>query len=836
MANTIVDWANDGTIPQSKTSGNWTPSQFNAGKFHFVTTFAAASSGSPWRPASLTYWGILTTNEANGSAMWLEWDPGTSKHRMLFVASDGSTFLAAMEFTWGASSAVGYTVDQSSATAGASTMTIAGASTGNATSSGWTRASVFSGANLYFGVWGAGGFQLPAGSTTTSDIDDATVTTYSRILAIDVAVAITSAGVRTLARNAAIDVALAFVTSAARTLARNAAVDVAVAFTSSAVRTLTRSAAIDVAVAFTSSATIDAGAYSRSLAIDVAVAFTSDAARTLARSAAVDVAVAFTAAAARDFARSAAVDVAIGFTSSATLSGTYSRTAAIDIATAFTSSATRTFTRSAAVDVAIGFTSAATITGAATFGPGQNTSAFSTYGHSASTLVAPKNGTDADGRTGTAINTRASGSSFLLFGARPASANSAPTDTTGGSDLLGTGASATGNTFSVLSTNAFNDPWTAWESLMAVCVGGAGGSNHRFILPSVASDEDTLFAQEIELGHVLVDWATGYTLSGETQISPAVSCTGPAEVFVFWTGDSATSGAEGSAWTVTANNQGPAVGSEWQVQDSRTINHNDGWIPGKLWRRRYEAATSGIQLSLASLSPTQGARWYVAVFQEYNYYSRTAAINVALSFVTAASVERVRTAAINVAVAFTASAIRTFARSAAVDVATVITSSAVRTFARSAAIDVAVVVASAAARTLARSAAIDIAFAFGSSATLVHGRSLAVDTLIAFSSAATLAANPQRSASIDVAIGFTSSAVRTLARSAAVNANVEIAASGNRTFARSAAVAVAVGFSSAATVDGATSTGRRRGGIVGGLADEQAPPIVGDVIDVEWYD
>lgn len=172
----IVDWLNDGTIPQSKTSGNWTPSQFNTGKFRFTLTFTNASTHSQWRPASLSYWGILTTNEANGSAVWMEYNPGTTTHRLLFVASDGSTSLAAMPYTWGAGTAVTVTVDQSSATAGASTMTISGASTGNGTSSGWTRASVFSGANLYFGVWGSGGFQLPAGSTTTSDIDDAGAT------------------------------------------------------------------------------------------------------------------------------------------------------------------------------------------------------------------------------------------------------------------------------------------------------------------------------------------------------------------------------------------------------------------------------------------------------------------------------------------------------------------------------------------------------------------------------------------------------------------------------------------------------------------------------------
>ena len=174
----LVDWLNDGTIPQNKTSGNWTPSAFNTGKFRFTLTFAAASTGSPWRPASLTFWGILTTNDANGGCLWLEYNPSGTTHRVLFIAADGSTELAARTITWGAGATVTITIDQSSATAGASTMTIAGASTGNGTTAGWNRASVYSGTNLYFGAWGGGGFQLPAGSTTTSDIDDA-VTGYT---------------------------------------------------------------------------------------------------------------------------------------------------------------------------------------------------------------------------------------------------------------------------------------------------------------------------------------------------------------------------------------------------------------------------------------------------------------------------------------------------------------------------------------------------------------------------------------------------------------------------------------------------------------------------------
>lgn len=171
MAITLADWLNDGTLPQNKTSGNWTPSAFNTGRFRQRDWAPTnASTHASWRPTSLTFWALLTTNEANGSGVWLEWDPGTGKHRLLFVASDGSTILAAIELTWSAAQSMTYVVDQSSGTAGASTMTLSGASTGNGTSAGFTRQSVFSGANLYLGVWGSGGFSLNA--STFGDIDD----------------------------------------------------------------------------------------------------------------------------------------------------------------------------------------------------------------------------------------------------------------------------------------------------------------------------------------------------------------------------------------------------------------------------------------------------------------------------------------------------------------------------------------------------------------------------------------------------------------------------------------------------------------------------------------
>src|SRR5262245_46145390 len=110
---TLVDWLNDGTIPQNKTSGNWTPSAFNTGKFHFTWTPTNASSHSSWRPGSTTFWALLTTNDTNGGGVWLKWNATTSEHSIIIAgADDGAEIANAFKvFTWNASQAVDLTVD-----------------------------------------------------------------------------------------------------------------------------------------------------------------------------------------------------------------------------------------------------------------------------------------------------------------------------------------------------------------------------------------------------------------------------------------------------------------------------------------------------------------------------------------------------------------------------------------------------------------------------------------------------------------------------------------------------------------------------------------------------
>ena len=397
MATLLVDWLNDGTIPQNKTAGNWTPSAFNTGKFRFTLTFAAASSGSPWRPASLSYWGILTTNEANGSGIWLEYNPSGTQHRLLFVAADGVTNLAAATLAWGVSSAVTVTVDQSSATAGAATMTLAGASSGNGTSAGWTRASVFSGTGLYFGGWGSGGFQLPPGSVTTSDIDDGN-----------------DAVTRTAAGTVAGDAVLA----ATRTLVRAAAGTIAVAAALAASRTTVRGAAGSVTGEAALAATATGGGTTRTAAGTVAGDATLAATRTVVRGS----------------------DGAV--TGAASMDGT------------------RTVIRGADGSTAGAASLAMTIAGAATFGPGVRSSAINPISSSSPNSLSAPGGAlitgggtaDADGRTPVAVDTQATGSAIYYAVSRPAAVvGTAITDNKGGGNPyteLHTGTYGLGSTVS----------------------------------------------------------------------------------------------------------------------------------------------------------------------------------------------------------------------------------------------------------------------------------------------------------------------------------------------------------------------------------------------------
>ena len=240
-------------------------------------------------------------------------------------------------------------------------------------------------------------------------------------------------------------------------------------------------------------------------------------------------------------------------------------------------------------------------------GPGASTSGMWLYGRSDTSNTIPGGylpaggGADADGRTPTPIDTEASGSTFYVAVSRPNNVvDTAITDNKG-------------NTYAAIATGDYKGIWPLLTEVY-VKVGGTGGADHEITANGILDNEITIGFDEIKCAY-LADYATSYTTSGSTQISPTgVDLKGPGWVYVDWFGDSRVSGGEGSIWTVTAQDEGGTVGSQWQVVDARLTNRGDGWIQWKRWRRYYAAATTDIRLQLSTLSPTLGARWFAAAF------------------------------------------------------------------------------------------------------------------------------------------------------------------------------------------------------------------------------
>lgn len=810
MATTLVDWLNDGTIPQNKGSGSWTPSQFNTGKFRFTLTFAAASTGSPWRPASLTYWGILTTNEANGSGIWLEYNPSGTQHRLLFVASDGATNLAAVTLTWGATSAVTVTVDQSSATAGASTLTLSGASSGNGTSAGWTRASVFSGTGLYFGGWGSGGFLLPAGSVTTSDIDDANdAVTLSRTASVDGTVSIATGRTLTAIRSAAVAGVGAATATAQKTAIRSAAVAATAAIASSRVVTAVRSAAV------TGAASISTGAANtklRTAAIAAAasiacVASVTPGARVAATGAITAVAYRSTARTA-SVAATASISIAAsvtpgGFVRTASVSGTGAiavssfartlpRTASVSGAASIATAQARTLFRSLAVSA----TGAISATGSASsFAPGVSSSAIDEFGHGSATLSAPGGylpagggGADVDGRTPTAVNTQTSGSLITYAVGRPNSvASTAITD------------NKTGNTYTERANGNYGlGAGASWKNSVGSALNVNGGTNHILTTQGVAGDEATLAWSEWRGARYIADTQHAFVASGSTQISPAVTLTGPGWVEVDWFGDGNTFGVEDFDWTVTASGEGTALG-EWNVVDSRTRNHPNGWIQWKRWRKYFAtppASTSDTRLTLSSLTPAQGADWYATAIQAAPTATRSASVSATGAVTTAATVTHYfsRTASVAATGAISSTAKRDLRRVATVASVGSIAAVAPVQRLRTASVSAACSIATAQARTLMRTASV------GAACSIVLSADREGPGAQQFNRTADVSA---------VGSIIAAAPVRTLVRSASIAgaASISAVASVQRLFTRTADIAGACSIATARTVTSFRSAG-----------------------------
>lgn len=280
-----------------------------------------------------------------------------------------------------------------------------------------------------------------------------------------------------------------------------------------------------------------------------------------------------------------------------------------------------------------------TVAGAGTvptgFGPGVGSSAIATFGHSAATMSAPGGyippgggpggpGTDTDGRTPTAVNTQVANSTFYAAVGRPvAIAGSKNLTDNKGNNALWT---------EIRRDNygTFDPTFAPWEAAVFVCLNGAGGTNHIVTTPGVAGDELGLGWDEIQRGFHMVATSFAARLTGQVQNSAPLSTNGPGWVYVDWFGARNTFGAEGFVWTVNAIGQGTNVG-DWQVCDSRIVNHTDGWFQWKRWRRYFPAKTLNIQLAIneATLNPAQPAFFYAAAFQEEQFIDGDAAIVLA---------------------------------------------------------------------------------------------------------------------------------------------------------------------------------------------------------------
>ncbi|MGL5362855.1 MAG: hypothetical protein ACRDBH_08245 [Bosea sp. (in: a-proteobacteria)] len=167
----VTDWQNDGTIPQSKTAGNWNPAAYNTGKIRQLWRPATASTDAGWRPtgSAFGYWPILVTNDANGGGIWLEWASGAQIHRIVVASTaSGAVIGASQPITWSANQDISYIVDQLSAAAGASKVTVAGALSGNGDGAGYTRADYLGGPTLTLGQYP--GFTMRP--SVFGDVDD----------------------------------------------------------------------------------------------------------------------------------------------------------------------------------------------------------------------------------------------------------------------------------------------------------------------------------------------------------------------------------------------------------------------------------------------------------------------------------------------------------------------------------------------------------------------------------------------------------------------------------------------------------------------------------------
>lgn len=556
MATTIVDWINDGTLPQTKASGSWTPSQFNTGKFRQTWSPTNASTHSTWRPASTTYWALTSTNDANGGGLWLEWDPGTSTHTLMVVSAATGLPISGgtRAITWGAAPSITYTVDQSSATAGASTLTVAGASTGNGTSSGYTRENILTGANLYLGVWGSGGFGLVA--STFGDVDDGNDSTAGTGTPAVGAVTSSGAGTHPIAATGTPSVPAVTGSGAGAVALSGTGSPAMPSVTSAGAGTLALAGSGAPAVpdvTGSGSGSIGGGGVGGTGSPDIgAVASTGAGALALAGS-------------------GAATVPAVGPAGA----GTVAIAGAGSPAMPAPSSA-----GAGALTIAgIGSPSVAPVTST---GSGSETAIVSWGSYDAQRVLY---GTAA-GTVTTESLTTINGSTFVVVtGGNLGDIATAPTD-------------SKGNTYTRLGTAMEFSRWTGYGLVAWVCVDGVGGSGHTFSQQfgqTLGFDEMTIAAAEVRNGHHVQGYTYAQALTGAALTFGAITTTAAAILPAYFCGDAPT----GATTTVSLSNG-------YTIDDTDTLpDHPSGYVPIAIGHG--DKPTVGSHGTTATESPDQGA-------------------------------------------------------------------------------------------------------------------------------------------------------------------------------------------------------------------------------------
>ena len=147
-----------GALPRTYTTGNWPITALNSGVWRFVWVPTAANTNAAWDS------GFYCVCASSGT-------PSGTDQGGLWITSDalelynqtGSVFSQPM--TWAAGATVTITIDLI-----ANTVTLAGLTTGDGTFGFTDTGTYFTAGTLGVGVYGGGGFNIPA--STISAFDD----------------------------------------------------------------------------------------------------------------------------------------------------------------------------------------------------------------------------------------------------------------------------------------------------------------------------------------------------------------------------------------------------------------------------------------------------------------------------------------------------------------------------------------------------------------------------------------------------------------------------------------------------------------------------------------